>query len=113
MYGTLRCVIVRVGGTRFHSEKRNEKQCIWQKDQTGVSEERKTMRSSLVVWRESASSDSLCWSFLRALPAVSTGPATDLEGSFERSQKRPEKGQKDNAGNKGKERYEVNNMSVL
>lgn len=51
---------------------------------------------SLALWRVDRFSRTL-------LRAVSTGRATDLEGSFEQFRKRAEKGKKCNAGNKGKE----------
>lgn len=49
-----------------------------------------------------AASQRLCWPFLRAARAVGTGPATDLEGPFQRPGKRSAKGQ--SCGNEGKER---------
>ena len=63
VYRALRCVIGR-GATLVKRQERRGPACIWQKDQTGVSEKRKTMRSSLVARRE------LGYSLLAVSPRV-------------------------------------------
>lgn len=62
-YRALRCVIGR-GASLAKRQERRGPACIWQKDQTGVSEKRKTMRSSLVARRE------LGYSLLAVSPRV-------------------------------------------